>query len=393
MGAEDFNAIESALKEQGIDSAFEQLFQRLRQRREWHNLFDAKMLQAKKDLSLPLSRPSSLQDVPAEHRKSIEHSYLLAAREVADEFLREGDFSSAWMYLQAIREPEKIAAAIDQLPDSIDDYDRLERILGIALHQGVHPEKGVKLMLNSHGTCSTITALDQLFPQLTPQQRSNCAKLMVRHLYEDLRGTVRRHLEQRLPLLEPDLPLEDLIRGREWIFEGTNYHIDVSHLSSVVRFARSIEVPAEELQLARQLAQYGAQLDRSLQYDGDPPFQNFYLAHRHYFGVLLNQHREAGLKYFREQLQAEPDERDQPILAYVLVDLLVRSEQLHEAIDVATKYLANLGEDVNISLDELCVKAGRPDVLLKLRREQDQLVGFTAALMQCHTSSSAEVVS
>lgn len=377
-----FQEIEQQLAQSGPQAAVDRLIAALRDRQDWHKLFDAMMLRKKHELGLPLSRPTSLQDVPDHLRPQVEEAYIAAAREVGQQFLRQGDIPAAWMYLQVIREPDKVAAALNDLPDSIDDYERVEQLLQVALYQGVNPEKGVRLMLHAHGTCSTITALDQILPQLSQQQRANCAKTMVRSLYGDVVESVRRHVEQRMPMLPPNEPLKSLIAGRDWLFEGGNYHVDVSHLNAVVRFARSIEAPAEELDLALQLALYGARLDPQLQYGGDPPFDDFYIAHQHFFSILLDRNTEEGLQYFRDKLAAEPDEQDKPLLAYVLVDLLMRAGKFDEAVDVSAQHLANLGEDVSISFDELCVKAERLDVLKRVRQEQDDLVGFTAAALR-----------
>jgi len=377
-----FDQLEQAKSAQGAAAALDQLLSLLREQKEWHNLFDAIMLRKKHELHLPLSRPSSLQDVPEVNRREVEETYLQAAREAGNGFLEQGDIPNAWMYFKVIREHDKVAAALDRLPDQISDYEELDRMVHIALNQGVNPAKGVKLMISGHGLCSAITTLDQTLPHLTPEQRVACAKIMVRTLYDELRESVQRHVEQRIPMLPPDQPLDKLIAGRDWLFEGGSYHADVSHLGSVVRFARSIEPPAEELELALQLAHYGAMLDKSLQYGGDPPFSDIYPAHQHFFNVLLDKNREAGLKYFRHQLDAEPDAGDKPIYAYVLVDLLIRCGRLEEAVEIAQQYLNNLGEEVNVSFDELCMEAGRLDVLKKVRKEQGNLVSFAAALVR-----------
>lgn len=377
-----FDSLDQLASDNKTDELINQLIQQLEEREEYHKLFDAKMLQKKHELDLSLSHPSSLQDVPEAYRKEVETTYIEAARDVGEKFIAAGDLSSAWMYLQVIREPEKLAAAIDELPDQIDDYEQMEEILQIALYQGVNPEKGVKIMLNGHGTCSTITALDQSLPQMEQKHRMACAKIMVKSLYEDVTGAVRRHVEQKVPMLEPGTSLKELITGRDWIFEGGNYHVDVSHLNSVVRFARSIETPADELDLARQLAMYGSMLDRTLQYDGEPPFEDFYTSHLHFLNVLVDKNREEGLQYFRDKLAAEPDEQDKPLLAYVLVDLLMRSERLDEAVEISAQYLSNLNDEVSISFDELCVKAGKTDVLMNVRKEQNDLVGYAAALLR-----------
>src|SRR5690606_11304762 len=143
-----------------------------------------------------------------------------------------------------------------------------------------------RLMLNSHGTCSTITALDQTIPQFSAEQRAACAKEIVRHLHRDLSASVHRNVVKQEPDLPTGLGLRELMQGREWIFQGGNYHIDISHLGSAVRFARSIEAEAPELELAIDLANYGSQLDSMLQYPGEPPFTDFYKAHLHFFNIV-----------------------------------------------------------------------------------------------------------
>ena len=377
-----FTEISELKQSRGSASAVDRLIETLHAERNYHKLFDARMLKRKFELGLPLSRPSTLADVPAEKRKLVEETYIEAAREVGELFLEQGDVPSAWMYLKVIQEPKKVAAVIEKLPIPHEYEPGSEEILNIALYEGVHPVKGVQMMLQSQGTCSTITSLDQILGNLEPDQRRDCAKVMVDSLYRDLRDSVLRHVRQRMPTIAPDSSLRELIAGRDWLFEGGNYHVDVSHLSAVVRFARSIEPPAEELDRALQMAEYGSHLDPQLQYAAEPPFEDYYPAHISFLKVLLGRDLETSLQYFRDKLDREPDEQDKPLLAYVLVDLLMRSNQLDEAVDVAARYLANLGEDVSFSFSELCREAGRLDALQQVMRDKGDLVGFTAALLQ-----------
>ncbi|TWT59034.1 hypothetical protein KOR42_24230 [Thalassoglobus neptunius] len=360
----------------------ERLEELVRESGDLHKVFDVKMLRKKFSLGLPLSRPTSLQDVPEPLRKEVEETYVESAREVGQAFLEKGEIGSAWMYFQVIREQDPVAQAIEELPDQIEDYDKQEEIVRIGLYEGVNPPKAVKIMLNGQGTCSTITALEQGMQTLSQEHRQECAKVLVKSLYSDLTESVRNHVQQKVPMLPPGESLKSLLVGRDWILEGGNYHIDVSHLNAVVRFARSIEAPAEELKLADELALYGSKLEPSLQYGGEPPFEDFYPAHQHFFNVLLDRNRQEGLQYFRDKLEAEPDEQDRPILAYVLVDLLIRSGELDEAVSVSAKYLAQLNEEVSISFDELCVDANRFDVLKETRREQGDLVGYASACLR-----------
>ncbi|MFV0442520.1 MAG: hypothetical protein ACK5Q5_03010 [Planctomycetaceae bacterium] len=370
-----------SLHEQGeTTAALDELIASLRREQRWHKLFDARMLRRKAELGLPVSRPAALQDVPQDRRKEVEEAYVEAAREVGREFLTAGDIPSAWMYLQVIREPDLVRDAIEALSIPSHPDESSEQVMRIALFEGVHPTKGLQMMLKLHGPCSSITSLDQALGNLPQEARQECAGLMVRELYGDLKDSLEREVQQKLAMLPPGLSLRELIAGRDWLFEGGNYHIDVSHLNSVVRFARSVENP-DDLKLALELAEYGTRLDPLLQYGGDPPFDDFYPAHLQFFKVLLDQDRDEALKFFRDKLEQEPDERDKPLLAYVLVDLLVRVGRSDEAVDLAAQYLTRLSDDVTLSFFDLCVESGRFATLREIMQTNEDPVGYAAALV------------
>ena len=388
MSDADFQQIEDLQASGGSDAVFDWLFDALRERKEYHKLFDAHLIRKKQSLGLSVARPTSLEDVPSDLRKEVEETYIAAARDVGQAFLADGDISSAWMYLQVIREPDAVKAAIEDLPIRQEPDEQAEEVTRIALFDRVHPLKGVERMLKSHGMCNTITSLDQAMPSLSAEQRRECAKVMVRELYDELTETVRRHVQQRIPTIEPQSDLGELVTGRDWLFEGGNYHTDVSHLNSVVRFARSLEGADDEMKLALHLCKYGHQLDEPLRYPGEPPFEDFYDAHQHFFQALLAEDPEPGLGYFRKKLADEPDEQDKPLLAYVLVDLLMRVDRLDEAVDVAASHLTKLGDDVGFSFAELCDEAKRFDRLQQVCKEQDDLVGYAAALTRSSAGDS-----
>ena len=119
---------------------------------------------------------------------------------------------------------------------------RPRRFTRIALFERVHPVKGVQIMLRTHGMCNTITSLDQAMPTFSAEQRRECSRVMIRELSNELTETVRRHVQQKIPTIDPHASLAELIAGRDWIFEGGNYHTDVSHLEfrrEVCPFPRS----------------------------------------------------------------------------------------------------------------------------------------------------------
>ncbi|OAI52115.1 hypothetical protein AYO47_01210 [Planctomyces sp. SCGC AG-212-M04] len=377
----DFETLKTPASRDQALATLDRLADVLIEKRDYHRLFDARMLKKKFELGLPLNRPSSLSDVPEPLRKDVEATYIEAAREAGQRLLESGEIGQAWTYYQVLREPEPVAKALENVSPSMESSERLEELIHVALIQGVNPSKGLQLMLRAHGTCSTITTLDQSLQNLTPEQRQMCAKVMVRSLYDDVVESVRRDVERRIPGLPPGESLRSLMAGRDWLLESGNYHVDVSHLHAVIRFARSLEAPAEELDLALQLCEYGQRLAEPLQYAGEPPFVDYYPAHAAFFRALLDKDREKSLQYFRDQLANEPDEGDKPLLAYVLVDLLSRVGRLDEAVDVASKWLTNLSEDVRVSFSELCLQAKRPDALREAARRNGDLVTYAAALV------------
>lgn len=374
-----FDQLTEQATSQGPLAALEALIQQMRSEKNFHRLFDAKMLKKKFELGLPLLRPTSLSDVPQDQRETFERAYIEAAREVGQSLIENGQLNDAWLYFRTIQEKEPIAAAIEKM-SLPDDFEKAQELINIALYEGAHPIKGLQFLLKTNGTCNTITTLDQVMPQLSGEERKQAAALMVRHLYDELIQNVQADVQRRMPFAPPANSLRELILGRDWLFQEGNYHIDVSHLNSVVRFSRFLEPGAPELKLALQLAEYGARLDQQLQYAGETPFDEFYPAHQHFFEILLGEKIAEGVAYFQQKLDQDPDEQDQQMIAYVLVDVLVRSGRAEQALQVAEKHLRFLDEQ-SFSFAELCVKVGRTEAWREAAKEKGDLVGFTAALL------------
>ena len=81
----------------------------MEQRGELHRLFDAILLKKKFEMGLPLSRPTSFDNVPEERQAEFEEAYISAARRVGQSFLAENNIPQAWIYLRTIREPQGVA--------------------------------------------------------------------------------------------------------------------------------------------------------------------------------------------------------------------------------------------------------------------------------------------
>lgn len=377
----DIAGLSHVFEAEGADAGFEKLLAELEASGDYHNLFDAHMLRRKHELGVPLTNPTSFKDVPDEKKKDFEETYAAKAREVGQKFLDEGKLTDAWLYFRVLSDPQPVRDALEQVPDEGEIDDEREELINLAVYQQVHPVKGLSLMLHGYGICNTITTTDQLFTQLNPEQRREVAANLVKFLYTDLQANVRRDVESRIPLLPPGESLSNLIAGREFLFEDDGYHIDVSHLNACVRFARSLAPDDPELKLAVELAEYGSHLAPQLQYPGEPPFDNFYPAHIHYFNAVLDENRDEALAYFKNALAEEPDVPDQQMIAFVLVDLLARCGQTDEAIELALEHLSSLGEDSGFSFVDFCREVGRMDALKKYAEQREDPVMLAAAVL------------
>lgn len=391
MSESSFADLERLNESEGSPAAIEWLIDALQQRSEFDRLFDALLLKRKFEMGLPVARPTSFDDVPADKQLQFEEHYIDAARQVGELWLEKGDIPRAWLYFRTIREPDQVAQAIEEMEVPREPDERTEQILQIALYEGANPLKGLELMLRTHGTCNTITAVDQQMPHFSQEDRSRAARLLARHLYDELRSSIRREVEQKLALAPPADSIRELIAGRDWLFEGGNYHVDVSHLNAVVRFCRFLEPADEELKLAVELAEYGSRLSPQFQYPGDPPFDDFYPAHVEFFKVVQGDDPDGALDYFRKKLETETENEAKLLVAYVLVDLLMRTDRMDEAVDVAAEHLTEVDESSGFSIAQLFQQAGRMDRMREVARKKGDLVMYTAALVNGSHGAEAAV--
>lgn len=351
--------------------------------KDYHRLFDAKLMRVRSSLGLPITQPTSLKDVPAEHELAFREAYTNAAREIGQLFLDGGQLADAWAYFRTIQETEPVRKAIAKQVAEMpaEPGPQLDELLNLALYEGAHVVEGLKLLLKTHGVCNTVTAMGQLLAQMSPDERRQAAAVMVRTIYSDLQHNVRRDVEKRQPTLKPGLSLGELVRGREFLFTEGAYHIDVSHLHSIVSFARHLQNADPELKLAIELCQYGAQLAEQLRYPGDVPFDDYYVANEWFLKALAGVEVDQSLQYFIDRLNQEPDDADKRMIAFVLVDLGQRVDRVNMALDAAANYVSRLEDPNGFSFTSFCVKAERLDLLESAARENDDVLGLVTVLL------------
>lgn len=374
------NSFQQALPEQpSRHDLLQALQQTLIDAQDFHRLFDAKLVEVRDRMGLPLTQPTSLENVPRDKEAEFREAYVDAAREVGTLFLEHNRLSDAWAYFRTIGEPEPVRAAIEKISVPREPDEAFDEVMNVALYEGAHIARGLEFLLKTHGTCNTVTAFSQLQAQMSLEERRSAAAMMVRNIYNDLQASVRRDVESRMPVLSPNASLKELITGREWLFAEGNYHIDVSHLHSTVGFARALHQEDPELKLAIELCDYGSKLAAQLQYPADVPFDDYYTAHRFFLSALAGEQQEAALAYFTDRLKKEPDEPDQQLIAYVILDLAQRINRIPDILDDTLKFVSRMEDPNGFSFSRLCVEMGLQDKLEQAAAANDDVLAYTIA--------------
>ena len=346
---------------------------------DYHRLFDVRLMRTRHELGLPVTQPASLENVPDGHQAAFRDAYVSTARDIGQKLLDNNQLADAWAYFRTIGEPEPVRQAVEAMSLPADPDESFDEVMNLALYEGAHMVKGLEWLLQTHGTCNSVTTLSQLQQQMTFEERRQSAALMVRSLYKDLQNSIRCDLESRNPGLKPGASIRELIAGQEVLFAEGNYHIDVSHLHSIVGFARSLTKDDPELEQAIELCEYGAGLSEPLQYPGNPPFEQYYEAHRMFLSGLAGTDAAGCLQWFIDRMLAESDENHQRLVAFVILDLGQRTGQEETALNVVAPVLGSVEDPNGFSFTTLCVETNRLDLLEQTAQQNDDILAWTTA--------------
>jgi hypothetical protein len=367
-----FGLIEQAARQGGAQSALDLLVTISQEEKNYPLLFEARLMQARHRIGLPLIFNGSFDDLPESRRQNYEEAMRQAARETGSHFLVEGDILRAWPYFRAVGDPAPVAAAIEKF----DSADQLDEIIELALGQEVHPRKGFELLLKHHGVCRAITFFGQ-YPD--PKTRGQCAILLLRALYAELVDNLK-HAILRTEGQQPEgSSVTELISGRDWLFGAFGSYVDPAHLTSIIPLALDFTDP-EALQLAIELCDYGMHLSSDFHYRTAPPFEDFYKDHAILLRALAGCDMDAAVAHFRTKVAAgDPEPGTGP--AQILVMLLTRLKRYREAIEVSLEYLGDQSQDQLAcpKIPQLCQLAGDYDALREVARRRRDMLNFTAA--------------
>jgi hypothetical protein len=383
-----FSRIESTLQSQGPAKAIDELCDDLRRKEEYNSLFYAMLMKKRLELGVVPIPTGPSADLPEAIIPAYEQAIRDAAREVGTLYLGAGMIPQAWAYFRMIDDPAPVKAALDALTPG--DDDDIQPLVGIAFYEGVSPEKGFGWILQRYGLCSAITTAGGGELPHSDAVKQYCVKALIRALYHELRGRlaneVQNHgetvaVDETIPADTPGVVSEMLA---DWMFAEDAYHIDTSHLSSVVQMAMTLP-PCLELDLARELCTYGARLTGRFIGQEEPPFDEGYRDYGVYLDILAGRDVEAGISHFRKKVEAADPEEVGTYPAEVYVNLMVKLGRGAEAIEIARKYLVDAeaqGRQLTCpNLNELCQRYKAYDVLADVAKQRGDAVHYLAGLL------------
>jgi len=403
----NFDQFCAAVANAGPASILTQLVANLEQDRQYAAWFEALKLKARFDLGLEPWLLGNSESLPPDLQRQLEDRLVEACRLVGERMVAAGRITEGWMYLRPVGDARR---AVELLRSLEPNDENVEQIIEVAVGHGVSPAWGFQLLLERMGTCNAITAFDMQLATAPLEERQQAAMLLVQRLYGELQRNVRQHWQRNQVAVTTDLTdllteesltrpvaepadLADLIDRCPELTAEQNYHIDTSHLSSVVRIGRIVDDPPVQA-LAWQLCRYGQHLAELFQPQGYAVFEPYYLAHQTYYEILLDRgNRSAGLQFFRDRRAALTAAAQQPTVLSlegqieatdVLVELLMRCRLYSPATEVLLDQLRICGEHQRsrwtAQLFRCCQQAGDFEPMLDYSRELGDTFGFGLAM-------------
>lgn len=369
---------------QGPAAAVERLIEQLREQKDYASLFYTLLMKKRVELGVNPLPTAPASELPSSVHAAYEEAIRTAARLVCRLYLDEGNIPLAYGYANMLREMEPIKAALDRCQPG--DGEDLQQLVQIAFYEGAHPRKGFDWVLTRYGICNAITTYSQYDFSNMLDVRQYCVERLVRALYEELRERLVADVERRegqAPACAPGRgAVRQLIRDHGSLFDDDCYHIDTSHLSSVVQMSLSLP-RGEELELARELCEYGQRLPSHLQYPGNPPFEEQYRDIAVYLAALAGEDVEQGIAHFTAKAENADPETVGTFPAEVLVNLLIKLGRDADALAVARRFLTH-ADSRRLScptIGELCQKVKDYRVLADAARQVGDPIHFLAGLI------------
>jgi hypothetical protein len=380
MAEDVFEALEKLSQSGDPASTFDFLIHRYRETGDYRSLFEARLMSKRLELGLPVYQLRDLSALPSEIQAAYGQAVTEVAREVGELFLADGEIANAWPYLRATGDSARVAAAIE----TVEPGDNTDPIIEIAFQEGVHPAKGLELILKKYGICQALSALGM---SPVEKDREKCIGLLARDIHREIVDRICKAIEQEEGTRPEATSIAELAAGRDWLFGEYSSYVDTSHLVSILQYCPDLSDPGL-LRLFHDLCEYGKRLSPQFRVQGQPPCEDVYADYDQYAQALLGTEVENHLDHFRRKLADSDPSRVGTLPAQLLVKLLVRlhtneEPRYEEALAVALAHFP--GEPSNQlncpAAMELCHMAREFDRMKQLARERGDLLSYAAAAL------------
>lgn len=376
-----FEALGPMLESGDPASSLDYLIEQFRESKEYHLLFEAKLMKKRVELGLPLIQAPNLGALPGDVQAVYQQHLIEAAQETGELFLASGDIPKAWPYLRATGDVQRVAAAIER----VEPGENVDAIIEIAFMQGVHPAKGLELVIEKFGICRALTYFGGNGGE---KDRPQCIGMLARSIYSELLASLDNAIEEHEGRKTGFTSITELIEGRDWLFGEYSSYIDPSHIVSLLQYAPEVTDPAT-LRQFHELCEYGKRLSANFQFPGRPPFENPFVDYNHFVLALLGMNVDEHIAHFRKKVE-EMEAGNWP--AQILINLLVRVGRYREALEISLEYLpgAHASEIACPTAQQLCELAGDFDRLAELARERGDVLTYVAAHLEAAAPAAAK---
>lgn len=315
------------------DAMLGRMVDHFRQTRRAMEMFEAMKMRIRNRVGVPLVPREDEPARPEDVERQLELGLLDACAEAGTMLIQDGRIAEGWMYLRPTADMQLAKKLLDRVEITDDNYDDMVQVL---LHEGVDVGRGYQAVIDHQGTCNSITLYEQAIVGRSKADRIAASTRILIHLYDELTAMVRNDIASKdgEPPAGDEETLGQMIESRRWILEGGGYHLDTTHLAATVRVSVVLDDP-ELVQKAFELTQYGRKLNHQFQYPGEEPFVDFYPAHSTFFGVLLGQNVDAGLKHFERKARTVDVATHGTGAIETYIDLLDRVGRHGEAVQAA----------------------------------------------------------
>jgi len=203
-----FEALGPMLESEDPASSLDYLIGRFREAKDYHLMFEAMLMKKRLELDLPLIQAPNLAALPPDLQAKYQQFLVEAAQETGELLLAKGDIPKAWPYLRATGDVQRVAAAIER----VEPGENVEAIIEIAFMQGVHPAKGLELVIEKFGICRALTYFGGSGGE---KDRSQCIGVLARSIYSELAASLDNAIEEREGHIHLDAGHDDALSGLE----------------------------------------------------------------------------------------------------------------------------------------------------------------------------------